>query len=205
MSDDAGSSLLWNLTCRVCSDKDQVSSNRTKSKFMRRLCKNSLRITAGLVGLSFLTPGCSSAPKPSKPVQWSVNISKVTPASIEVDLVGISRSEDAYWRSIKPSDYWKPNSKLRKEVQDRCFKIKFESPDKSSLSKDDPMWNKWFGYGAFELMVIAELPGKDFDDGPADPRRLFLNLGKKQWQAKNMVIELEVSDGQVRVLTPQNP
>jgi hypothetical protein len=174
---------------------------------MRPLCQTNLRIIASLVGLLFLTPGCSSGPKPSKPVQWSVEIKKVTPASVQVDLVGVSRSEDAYWRSIKPSDYWKPNSKIRKaaETEGRSVTTRFEKPDKYVLAKDDPIWNKWFGYGTFEIMVIAELPGKDFDDGPADPRRQFLNLGKKVWQAKNKVLELEVSDGQVRVLTPQNP
>jgi hypothetical protein len=156
----------------------------------------------GLVG--FLAAGCGSAPKKAKPVNWDMKLTKVTPASIEVDLIGISKSEDSYWRNLRPDDYWKPNSPVRKQVEKRAKTTKFEASPEFVLPKDDPIWNAWFGYGSVELVVMANLPGK-FGNDPADPRRLVLPLDKKQWLAKDKTIELEVSDVQVRALTPQKP
>ncbi len=158
-----------------------------------------------LLGLvCVLAAGCGSTPKTGKPAKWDIKVTKVTPASIEVDLIGISKSEDAYWRNVKLDEYWKANSPLRAQVEKRAKTTKFETAQTFVLAQDDPVWATWFGYGAVELVVMANLPGK-FSNDLADPRRLILPLDKKQWLAKNKTIELEVSDVQVRALTPQKP
>ncbi len=157
-----------------------------------------------LLAIASIAVGCRSTPKP-KVRTWTVKITKVTPASIEVDLLGVNKSEDSYWRSVSVNKYWQPNSALRREAESRAKTTRFENAREYVLSKDDPVWAKWFGYGAYELMVIANLPGS-FSDSSADPRRLFLPLDKNQWpEAKAQTLELEVSESQIRVLTPQKP
>jgi hypothetical protein len=161
-----------------------------------------VRFSLTVLACSLALLGCKSTPKPAP---WTVKITKVTPASIEVDLVGISRSEDAYWRnSVKPDDYWKPNSLLRKQVEKRKKGTNFADSSEFILAKDDPIWNTWSGYGTYELLIMANLPGRH-DNSPSDPRRVFLPLDKGSWDAKNKTIEVEISDTQVRPLTPQKP
>ncbi len=181
------------------------SSNALRSKPMKLSPKRSLApMTPVLLVIALVAVGCGSTPKP-KVRTWTIKITKVTPASIEVDLLGVNKSEDSYWRSVSVSKYWQPNSPLRREAESRAKSTRFEGSREYVLSKDDPIWAKWFGYGAYELMVIANLPGS-FSDGAADPRRLFVPLDKAQWpQAKDQTLELEISENQVRVLTPQRP
>jgi hypothetical protein len=154
-----------------------------------------------LTTLVLIASGCSSAPK-----QWNVKLTKTTPASVRVDLVGVSKLEDAHWRSIKPDEYWKENSPIRKDVENRRKTTKFEENQEFTLSADDPIWQIWARPGLYELMIIAELGGANaanrFDNGPADPRRLILPLKAKDWNAKKNTLEIQINDGQVLPLTP---
>ena len=68
-----------------------------------------------LVAVSFVAAGCGSTPKP-KPVAWDISITKKTPASIEVDLVGITSSEKAFCDGLTADQYWKPGSRVRSDL-----------------------------------------------------------------------------------------
>ncbi len=151
---------------------------------------------------ALVAPGCSSSGhKSGKPTAWNVKVTKVTPASVEVDLLGISAAEDSYWRrSVKPDDYWDPNKPIRKQALARAKTTRFEDPA-FIVKMDDPVWAKWRGYGASELLIMANLPGK-YSNDEADPRRQILSLGKNDWKAKDKTIEVEILDGQIRVVTP---
>ncbi len=159
-----------------------------------------------LVVFGLVLSGCgSTGHKSGKPVAWNVNVTKRTAASVEVDLIGVSPSEDAYWRrSVKPDDYWNPSKPIRKQAQNRARSDRFENGTVFLLKIDDPIWNQWRSYGASELLVMANLPGK-YSNDEADPRRLVVPIGKNEWTAKNKTLELEVLDGQIRVLTPPRP
>jgi len=164
-----------------------------------------LPLLLGVAGL--VMAGCpSTGHKGGKIVPWNLKITKRPAASVEVDLLGVNRSDDTYWRdTLKPDDYWNPNKTIRKQVKDRTKSTKFESGSEFVLSRDDDMWQKWFQYGSMELLVIADLPGK-FSNDASDPRRKFLPLGKNEWEpATKRTIELEILDDQIRVLTPQAP
>lgn len=153
-----------------------------------------------LAAIALGEAGCSSTPK-AKPVAWRVSIAKETPASIEVDLVGVSPSDKPYWQNnVKPDDYWKAGNSVRKGAQ-KVSTIFQDSPT-WVLQAEDPIWAKWFSYGATELMVIANLPGK-YDNGPYDRRRVFLPLDKKVWAAKDRTLRIQIQDEFIRVLTPQ--
>ena len=177
---------------------NQVEKPMQSAKLMTTATRSLLLLAAGL-----LFTGCAGH-GPGKPVPWNVDIKKSTAASIEVDIVGISPSEDTYWRrSVKPSKYWTPGDPTRKQVQARAKTTRFDNGDTFLLKLDDPVWKQWLGYGSTELLIMANLPGR-FSDDEADPRRLLLPLGSKVWQTKDHTIRIEILDGQIRVLTPQN-
>ena len=156
--------------------------------------------------LALLTAGCASSPPPptrGAVVPWTIKIAKVTAASVEVDVFGVSKSEDDYWRnSIRMDDYWKPKNPIRKSVFDRkrAMTTRFVEPELFVLDSKNPIWTTWQSYGSYELAIMANLPDT-FPNASADPRRLFLLLGKKEWP-KGGTIEIEILDGQIRVLTP---
>ena len=160
--------------------------------------------------VSLLAAGCASHSTPptrGSVVPWTIKITKVTPASVEVDLFGVNKSDDAYWRnSVQMDAYWKPKSAIRQSAIDRyeAKTTRFDTPETFVLDGRDPVWTKWSSYGSYELAIMANLPGT-FSNPAADPRRLFLPLGKKEWDAKGRTLEIEILEGQIRVLTPPRP
>ncbi len=156
----------------------------------------STRVVLPLVICGWLGAGCKSVPKAAR---WEVSLSKVTPASIELDLVGISAADKPYWQNnIKVDDYWK-NGSVRKGA--KKVTTSFESGKTWELKSTDPIWDTWFGYGATELMIIANLPGKH-ENGPFDRRRIFLPLKEGAYAAKDKTIRVEVQEEFLHVLTP---
>jgi len=140
--------------------------------------------------------GCKSTPKAAP---WTISLTKETPASIELDLVGISPADKPYWQNnIKVDDYWK-NGSVRKGA--KKVSTSFDSGKTFELKSTDPIWNTWFGYGAMEVMIIANLPGKH-ENGPYDRRRIFLPLDAGIYAAKDKTIRVEVQEEFLHVLTP---
>jgi hypothetical protein len=60
------------------------------------------------------------------------------------------------------------------------------------ISRDNPKWEHWIDRGATELLLIANLPGSRFPQGPSDPRRVFIPLDKNVWRAEGGTIQIEV-------------
>ena len=141
--------------------------------------------------------GCASGPKP-----WNLSINKTTSASIQVDLVGVTESEKPYWQGYDIDRYWTDGDLRRKNAQPLSQILKLGQP--WVVPATDPHWRTWLGRGDTSLLIIANLPGH-FDPGAADPRRLFLPLSKKAWDAKNNTLEIEVQDTLIQVNTPQKP
>jgi len=160
------------------------------------------KLSVLFVVVTLVAVGCSST-KPS-PVPWNVSIKKATAASIRVDVVGVHPSQKPYWENIKVGDYWKENSPIRNQAKKEV--VKFEgNPPAWTLPRDSKIWTDWFNSGSVYLMIIADLPGSSFADGPFDRRRLIVPLDKKIWKAKNKTLEFEIQDAMINVLTPQYP
>jgi hypothetical protein len=159
---------------------------------IKNICRASLFVAAAVV-----FAGCGS----TKPVAWNIQLTKNTPASIEVDIVGIAPSEKLSWmNNVKVDDYWKANSSIRKGT--KKFTTAFQSGSNDVVKVNSPLWKEWFSYGATEIMIVANLPGQ-YEPGPYDLRRLFLPLDKKSWKTKNRAIKIEIQEERIRVLTPQ--
>lgn len=159
---------------------------------------NAVSLLFALVAVALLATGCGTT-KP-KPVAWSLVINKTTPASIEVDLIGVTPLDKSYWlNTVKPNDYWKPGNPTRKNA--KKLSSKFESGPKWTVSPDDPGWQSWLAYGATELLVIADLHVRDASNDPTDPRRFFLPLDKNAWDTKDKVLNIVIEDERIYTTT----
>jgi hypothetical protein len=149
-----------------------------------------------LATLSLVGAGCGTPT--AKPVAWNLSFTKKTPASIVIDIVGVSPLDKGRLSSIPVEQWWK--SDLRKEVTKVTQQLPTGEP--WILSITDPIWKQWRSYGATELMIMATLPCKDCDDR----RRILVPLDKNSWVGyKNKTLEFEVQDQWIHVLTPQKP
>ena len=144
---------------------------------------------------ALLLAGCAAGPKP-----WNLSINKTTSASIQVDVIGISKADEPYWEGYNINTYWSDGDLRRKDAQPLTQILKLGQP--WVIPATNPKWKTWFDHGATELLIIANIPGH-FDAGPADPRRRFLPLAKKAWDAKNDTLEIEVQNTQILPITPQ--
>jgi hypothetical protein len=158
---------------------------------------NNIGVLLLAVALSLLLAGCQTT-RPSA-TAWDVVITKTTPASIEVDLIGISDIERPAWEGYDLDQYWSSGDSRRANAEKLSKSLPANQP--WVISRNDPEWQKWFSHGATELLVLANLPGH-FAPGPTDPRRIFLPLAKDHWQTKGGKLEIEVQDTIVRPLTP---
>ena len=130
-----------------------------------------LGIMAGVV--AWLAVGCAGVHS------WNVVVNKTTPASIEVDLVGVAPLDKPAWEGYSVDQYFAPGDPRRQNANRLTQTLQLGRPWVVSL--DDPQWKAWLGRGAAELLVIANLPGR-FEPGAADPRRVFIPLSKNAWE-----------------------
>lgn len=155
--------------------------------------------TVAVVGV--LGSGCGSTPTTPKGKPYNISITKTTPASIEVDLIGVSPLEKPMFQGKSIDEYWLPGDPLRKglvEGRDRLT-VQLKMGEPWVLDRKNKIWKTWIkGRGVNELLLIANLPGT-FKGGPADPRRLFIPLGG--WKGKT--IQIEVREAQIVPLTPR--
>lgn len=155
------------------------------------------------VFVCFCGAGCHSVPTPKA---WNVSIVKETAATIDVDLIGVSKLEKSDWQNYNLNSYWdNPNDPRRNEARQNGDLVTFalKKGEPSMLKIDDPHWKKWFSHGATELLVLARLPGA-FSGGADDPRRKFLHLGRSEWEAKKKTIEIQIGS-YIRPLTIYTP
>jgi hypothetical protein len=164
---------------------------------LRNIMKIKIPLFALLAAAGLALAGCSSPPG-GKAVAWNISIEKKTTASIEVDLIGIAtKSEENYWSGLSATDYWGPDSQVRKDqLKLGNMLTKFLQENHPwVLDRKDPQWNTWLSRGVNELYVVARLPEATGD------WKIPLPLGKKSWDAKNRTLEIVVVDSGISVQT----
>lgn len=150
-----------------------------------------LRPALLMITVALCAAGCSS----TKPVAWNIVITK--PAPIEVDLVAVTAREKPRFETYPLDKYWSPNDDERKTAD----KITSEPTDTWKVSKKDKKWEPWLNRRVIGLFVIANLPG-NFDASP-DPRREYLPIDKKHWDAQDQTLEIEVKENRIIIRTPE--
>src|SRR5882672_9248938 len=72
-----------------------------------------------LLAIAIIGVGCFGGSK-IKPKAWTVSIVKTnTPASIEVDLIGITEEEKPEWEGYPIDKYWTPGDQKRADATDK--------------------------------------------------------------------------------------
>ena len=118
--------------------------------------------------------------------------------TIQVDLVGVNKSELPQWKGYAVTKYWSPGDKLR-DGADK-YEMRFDQTRSSSqmLQKTDEMFNKWMEKTASHLFILADLPGVHDPKGPeADRRRPVLPLNSKAWKLTKKGIVITIRAGQM--------
>jgi hypothetical protein len=154
---------------------------------MNILKKGSAQLAVTLLAVALTAVSCVSTSKP-----WTVSITKTTPASIEVDLIGVSESERAFYENLAWDAYW-PNTRVRMDA-DKLTKV-LEKGKPWVIDIKDPIWARWLNRGATKLFILANLPDR------SGLWKVALPLDKGSWKAKGDMLEIQVQDTMIRVLT----
>lgn len=157
--------------------------------------------------LAVAAAGCASTPR-IKPAPWTVSITKQTPASIEMDIIGVPVTDQKYYEDdsrVSYDEYWKPESNIRKDAlkiskflpTDKPWIVTFKKDSKHPEYEDQSStWSDWHSRGVVELLLVARLPGE------GGLWKKPISLDKNAWKAKNRTIEVEVKDSKIEVITP---
>jgi len=163
----------------------------------------SIKVLMFATSLAMVLGGCASAPK-IKPTPWTLSITKKTPASIEMDIIGVTESDQKYYEGMSWDDYWKADSQIRRDAprltrflqKDKSWSVALKKDPKHPEYEDDSAkWADWSRRGVVELLLVARLP----ETGGL--WKVPLPLDKNAWP-KNQAIEVEVLDSRIVVLTP---
>src|SRR5438093_2975693 len=72
-----------------------------------------------LLAIALIAVGCFGGSK-IKPTAWNITIVKTnTPASIEVDLIGITEEEKPEWDGYSIDKYWTPGDQKRADATEK--------------------------------------------------------------------------------------
>ena len=151
-----------------------------------------LNLAILLVAAAFMTVGCAS----TKPRPWNVSITKKVPATITVDLVGVTDVEKTKWEAYSMDSYWAPGDLFRANAQKITKDLELGVP--WVVDSTDPEWNLWLSRGATYLLIVANMPSVK-GGGPGDPRLYPVSIGPV-WKGKTLTFE--VYDREIRPLTP---
>jgi len=152
------------------------------------------RYLLGLLLACLLTSGCA------RTVTVIVDPDACRQA-VKVHLVGINETDmDRFdWNDLGISDYWNPDSKLRKMADTYTFPIPYEQPlCRFTLAKHDPIFKIWKERKIKHLFVIADLPGVFTDP---ERRLQLLSPTSKKWGSSVKDIQIAIHKDSVEQLT----
>ena len=134
---------------------------------------------------------------------WRPEGNEIIP-SLEVDLIGINKSEKSTWDQHSIGRYFSPNDRLRRDADRHTMTFGNEDLEPKTLSKKDDIWKeKWHAKGAQWLFVLVNLPGVEEDQpGDSDPRRLILPLDRDKWKWGTGTLEIEIKSSLILCNTP---
>ncbi len=164
--------------------------------------KNSPAKVLSLVALLAAIALITMAPSCQGPVvsSWNVVITKKTPASIEVDLVGVTAAEKRFYEGVTMEDYWKSGSSVRRDADKLSQILQLDQP--WTVSASDPQLQAWLRRGVQEVLLIADLPGS------SGLWKVTLPLDKKAWDSKSedykqKTLKINILETRIEVMTPR--
>lgn len=123
---------------------------------------------------------------------------------VEVDLVGISSSDEQMWNGKKVSEYFSGSDRDRSSALKRTFVFSRTERAEKVLDRNDPIWKEWKAKGVSRLLVLADIPSLNATDaeGIRDPRRRIVPLESCRWDGRKMHFEV-ASNGLRTIINPK--
>lgn len=137
--------------------------------------------------------------------------SELPQQSVEMNLIGVNRSELQQWKLKSVTEYFSPGDPLRSAATRDYSKILTFPPSPQVLELGDTLWSKWSARKAEYLVVMVNIPGYSFKDdkpGDGDPRRIILPLKLDRWEWSYwgpLTVELVIRSGGVSCETIYTP
>jgi hypothetical protein len=98
---------------------------------------------------------------------------------VEVHLMAVTADEYARWGSASITQYWSATGPSRMPNPYRFVAQLGPRNPSVTISKNDPIWERWTEAGRTNLLILADLGSVTNRDTPTDPRRASLPLDKK--------------------------
>ncbi len=160
-----------------------------------------------MAAVAFGLVGCKNKPK-----TWQGNIEvapgpnlagKLTGATLDVDLVGVTEVEASQWSGRDLPGYFAMNSGERADAEARgtAYKMQFGAGKGSGpqvLRKEDPIWQKWKDRKVTKLVVVANSAA-----GTKMPNHFEMPLTTNR--IKVGTIKVQVDSADTTSLTPIEP
>jgi hypothetical protein len=157
---------------------------------------------ATLCGLALALSSCG--PPQAEPFEVRITLDRsLDKASVLVDLVGVSGSDQMVWQNYSMTKYWKEGDPMRRDAKKVVADFSAQTLT-FTLAKNDPIWDQWLRAGAVNLAVLAYLPGR-FEDVPgnADPRRRMVSLFPRVYkEGSKTVLTFEIKRSGINATTP---
>jgi hypothetical protein len=136
-----------------------------------------------------------------------------TVPSVEVNFIGVNRTEYAVWYSYSINKYWLPENSQRvtavRQGETAVATFSEHPPYNVVISRTNKFWDRWRKKGAIYLIALCNYPRTSKDEpGEADPRRVILPLSKQRWSGYfwgRRRIRFQVTPRGIDCLTPPLP
>ncbi len=161
-----------------------------------------------VVGLTLVVAAMGAGCSGSRPEMAERNVvvtlddTLARATAVEVNLIGANDTDFPRVASRGVDDYWRDVAGDR-APSDRYI-MKLSGADRTkTLSRTDPIWQKWRAKGALRLVAIAFIPGvSGSGEGERDPRRIILPLDKNRWKE---LVDIRIIASQSGLACPTQP
>jgi hypothetical protein len=164
-------------------------------------------VAAVVMAMLAVVAGCNSCPN-VKPHDVTV---KLDPGladpqgkmpSVQIDIVGVNEAERQRWVDKSVDEYWRSGDPLRSTPDKAVMTFRPDELSKT-LAASDPLWSKWIGKGATDMVIMGYIPGV-IGSGATDSRRLVLPMDRCKW-ADDQPIQVLVGRNGLNLMTPLKP
>lgn len=135
----------------------------------------------------------------------SMRLSSGIYPTYEIDFVGLTPTEKPRMAAYSVDEYFTSGNPFRENVEKVTMRFSDATKGPFTLTKDNPIWRKWFARGVTDVVAISNLPGVwKAKGGVADGRRLSLPLDTSRWP-NGRDVSIQVNPSGLVLLSPLLP
>ena len=156
-------------------------------------------VSTGIAAAMLLLAGCA-APAYDVEVFLSPKVKEkygIRP-SLELDVAGLNRTTEEYFRAIGVNDYFAPDNLLRSGTAHATLYFSEEDGAPKRLAKTDAVWAKFADASADKICLLVNLPLSGGKKPKNDPRKIVIPLESGMFKSSKRYFEITPS-GLVRL------